>query len=303
MNRKKSMAHIAEHYTAWKSCKCIYCPFKMGEHHITYVKRHCLSACITFPSLPPNIFKYKRHSFYKCFNMTGTFSPQTGGERFVTQRNVLPASAACYSNQREGIHLAHIIPFFSPSPPNCVKSIITRCSLLNFLANWIYGLKFSSMWLLIQRQTLAVQSCRKEKLFASVLTSCEADAAGASTKPGQTGDLGRFCSRPRSLPSTHKKTSARPPKRLQNRGQTPDPQNICSVVHKQDGPGNSSEAAITRMQHGQSSIMKKKLFWLALALNNRCWLFISITEKCILKRNFWEEWAKLCPFGCSLERE
>lgn len=107
----------------------------MWEHHITYVKRHCLSASITLPSLPPNIFRYKRHSFYKCFNTTGTFSPQTSGERFTTQCNVPPASAARYRNQREGIHLAHIITFFFPSPPNCVKSIISRCSLLNFLAN------------------------------------------------------------------------------------------------------------------------------------------------------------------------
>lgn len=48
------------------------------------------------------------------------------------------------------------------------------------------------MWLLIQRQTLAVQSCRNEKPFASVLPSCEADTAGASANPHKQEILAGF---------------------------------------------------------------------------------------------------------------
>lgn len=160
MNRKKSMAYILERYIAWKSCKYIYCPFKMWEHHITYVKWDCLSVCITFPSLSPNIFKCKMQSFYKCFNTTGPFflSDQWREIHNTVQRSYC---ICCMPQKVVQRHQScrHNSDFFSSS--NCMKNIINRCSHLNFLANWIYCLKFSSVWLPIQRQTLAAQSWKR----------------------------------------------------------------------------------------------------------------------------------------------
>lgn len=101
--------------------------------------------------LQPSIFKYKRQSFYKCFNATRTVFPGRW-ERFKEHRDVLSAPAASRKTYHEGIHLLHTIAFFF-FPPNGMKSIVTRCSHLNFLANWIYCLKFFYTRLLIQRQT------------------------------------------------------------------------------------------------------------------------------------------------------